>query len=224
MELPYAGAVSSASETPPATASNDSKETPQRGSGHEAITRAAREIFADRGYYGTSIRDIAKEAGLSLSALYYWYPSKQDLLAKLIEDSDRDYHDRCAQALSKAADNPTAKLGALVRVTVEYRVERRIDSHITNREYRNLEPENREHLAQNARAATKLWADVINDGVARGKFQCKYPDDARRTIIAACNAIAQWYDPAGPLTADDLVERYTEIALRVVEARRTRRA
>ncbi len=184
------------------------------------MTNAAREIFAERGYHGTSIRDIAKRAGLSLSALYYWYSSKQELLAALIEESDLDYHARCELALAAAGDDPVQRLRALVHVTVEYRVERRLESSIVVRESRNLEHESIDRMATNAREATKMWADIINDGVAQGIFRCAYPDDARRTIIAACNAIAQWYRPDGEITVAELIDRYSDIALHVVDVPR----
>jgi AcrR family transcriptional regulator len=188
-----------------------------RGAGRDAITRAARETFAERGYHGTSVRDIARGAGLSLSALYYWHPSKQHLLAALVEEFSQDYFQRCNAALRGAGDDPAERLGALVRTTVEYRVTRRVESGITAREWRNLDPGNRERLDGLRRAATRLWADLIADGVARGAFRCAHPDDARRTIVAACNAIAQWYEPGGGTTPDELAERYTAIALRIVD-------
>jgi AcrR family transcriptional regulator len=191
-----------------------------RGGGRDAITDAAREIFAERGYHGTSIRDIAKRAGLSLSALYYWHPSKQHLLAALMEEITHDYFQRCDRALREAADDPAEKLRALVGATVEYRVSRRVESNIAMREWRNLEPDNRERLDGLRHAASQLWADIVADGVARGEFHCTHPDDARRTIVAACNAIAQWYEPGGGIGLDDLVERYTGIALRIVDYRR----
>lgn len=190
-----------------------------RGGGRDAITGAAREIFAERGYHGTSIRDIAKRAGLSLSALYYWHPSKQHLLAALIEEIQHDYFERCDRALRSAGDDPAAKLRALVQATVEYRVSMRVESNIATLEWRNLEPDNRERLDGVRRSATKLWKDIVADGVARGEFHCTHPDDARRAIVAACNAIAQWYEPGGEISLPELVQRYTEIALRVVDHR-----
>lgn len=190
-----------------------------RGGGRDAITGAAREIFAERGYHGTSIRDIAKRAGLSLSALYYWHPSKQHLLAALMEEITHDYFHRCDRALREAGDDPGDRLRALVRATVEYRVSLRVESNIAMREWRNLEPDNRARLDGLRDAASRLWADLVADGVARGAFHCPYPDDARRTIVAACNAIAQWYEPGGGITLPELVERYTDIALRVVDHR-----
>jgi AcrR family transcriptional regulator len=190
-----------------------------RGGGRDAITGAAREIFAERGYHGTSIRDIAKRAGLSLSALYYWHPSKQHLLAALMEEITHDYFTRCDRALREAGDDPGDRLRALVGATVEYRVSLRVESNIAMREWRNLEPDNRARLDGLRDGASNLWADLIDDGVARGAFHCPHPDDARRTIVAACNAIAQWYDPDGGITLSELVERYTDIALRVVDHR-----
>jgi AcrR family transcriptional regulator len=190
-----------------------------RGGGRDAITGAAREIFAERGYHGTSIRDIAKRAGLSLSALYYWHPSKQHLLAALMEEIQHDYFERCDRALRAAGDDPADRLRALVRATVEYRVSLRIESNIATREWRNLEPANRERLDGMRRSASQLWADIVADGVARGEFHCAHPDDARRAIVAACNAIAQWYEPGGEITLPDLVERYSAIALRIVDHR-----
>lgn len=192
--------------------------TVQRGDGHEAITNAAREVFAERGYHAASIRDIAKRAGLSLSALYYWYSSKQDLLTAMIVNSDTEYFARCETALAEAGDDPAARLDAIVRATVEYRVERRLESKITGREISNLTPDASDHIAQSSRKATKMWSDVIDYGISQGAFDCDYPDEARRTIVAACNAIVQWYQPNGKLKTSDLVERYTEIARRVVKA------
>ncbi|WP_245645158.1 TetR/AcrR family transcriptional regulator [Pseudonocardia acaciae] len=188
-----------------------------RGAGRAAITAAAREVFAERGYHGASIRDIAKVAGLSLSALYHWHSSKQDLLAELIQESTNDYFRACERELGEAGDDPAERLGAMVRAAVEYRVRRRVESNIAAREWRNLEPAHQERLDGLRRSATRLWAEVIDDGVARGAFGCPHPADARRAIQAACNAIAQWYDPAGEVDLPELVRRYTGIAMRIVE-------
>ena len=188
-----------------------------RGGGRAAITAAAREIFAERGYHGTSIRDIAERAGLSLSALYYWHPSKQHLLAALLEESTSDYFQACEAALRPAGADPVARLTAMVRASIEYRVRRRVESNLAAREWRSLEPDLRERVGDLRRAATALWSEVVADGAARGAFRCAYPDDARRAIVAACNAVAQWYEPDGEIGLPELVERYTAIALRIVD-------
>ena len=70
-------------------------------------------------------------------------------------------------------------------------------------------------MSQRARCGTTSSTTAC--GVRRGVFACAYPDDARRAVQAACNAVAQWYDPNGPVDVDELVERYIGIAMRIVE-------
>jgi AcrR family transcriptional regulator len=59
------------------------------GSTAEATQRrildAAEELFAERGYAGTSIRDIAERLSMTKAALYYHFPGKLDVLAALVE-------------------------------------------------------------------------------------------------------------------------------------------
>lgn len=190
-----------------------------RGNGLAAIMRSARDIFAERGYHGTSIRDIAKGAGLSLSVLYYYHAGKQELLHALLEDALDDCRRGCETALSVAGDDPATRLSAFVRSTVEYRVRRQVDSLLALRELRNLEPERLERFVERRDALPKLLREIIDDGVARGVFATPHPDEAQRAILAMCNAIAQWYQPDGDLSVTDLVERYVHLALTVVEHR-----
>jgi AcrR family transcriptional regulator len=52
----------------------------------EQIRVVALEMFAERGYAGTSLREIAERLGVSKAAVYYHYPTKEDILASLLED------------------------------------------------------------------------------------------------------------------------------------------
>lgn len=190
-----------------------------RGMGGEAITAAAREVFAERGYHGASIRDIAKRAGLSLSAMYYWHASKQDLLAAMLAEGHREYLRVCGAAIDAAGPDPAQRLAALVRATVSYRVRRQVESLITAQEWRNLDPAHAQPLIASRQELSGLWTAIVEEGVRAGAFHCDHPDDARRAIQAACNAISQWYDPSGPVGSAALEERYAAIALRIVDHR-----
>lgn len=190
-----------------------------RGGGGDAITAAARTVFAERGYHGASIRDIAARAGLSLATLYYWHGSKQELLVALLRESRQDYLRACQEALAAAPGDPASRLGAVVTATVEYRVRRRVESEISAREWRHLDPENVAALDGFRIEAAAMWTAVVEDGVRAGVFDCAHPGEARRAIQAACNAVAQWYHPAGAIGVAELARRHVEIALRIVDHR-----
>ncbi|MBO1332748.1 TetR/AcrR family transcriptional regulator [Streptomyces sp. VRA16 Mangrove soil] len=190
-----------------------------RPAGHKAIIEAAREEFSEQGYGATSIRNIAKRAGVSLSALYYYYKGKQELLVAILDDGLDAYFGACDAALRAAGDDPAERLEALVTATVRFRIEHPVKSSIVLTEGRSLEPEHLARYRRNEERGTRQFREVIEQGLADGVFLTPYPDDARRTVIAMCNAIAQWYRADGEVTPDELVERYVSLALTVVEYR-----
>jgi AcrR family transcriptional regulator len=191
-----------------------------RPAGHQALLDAASAEFARRGYYATSIRDIAARAGVSLSALYHYYPGKQALLAALLHEGIDAYFARCDEALAEAGNDPAGRLAAVVGATVRYRAERSVASLILINEARALPEGEAAAYRERERRATDLFRSAIDAGIASGIFTTPYPDDARRTIIAACNAVAQWYRPDGPVPLEALAERYVTLAYTLLGYRR----
>ncbi len=55
------------------------------GDKREHILNVAEELFAERGFDGTSVRDIAQQAGVNLAMISYYFGSKEKLLESLIE-------------------------------------------------------------------------------------------------------------------------------------------
>lgn len=68
----------------------------------------ARSEFVEHGYGGTSIRTIAKRAGMSLPALYYHYASKQELLVAILDDGLETFLATCREELERSDSSPKA--------------------------------------------------------------------------------------------------------------------
>ena len=58
----------------------------RRTNTREQIRTVALEMFAERGYAGTSLREIAERLGVTKAAVYYHFPTKEDILASLLQD------------------------------------------------------------------------------------------------------------------------------------------
>lgn len=82
------------------------------------ILEVAQELFAERGYAGTSIADIARELGTSKAALYYHFSSKEDILGALITEPVSGYA-RLAERSRRENVTPEELLGALIDLTAE---------------------------------------------------------------------------------------------------------
>jgi len=190
-----------------------------RPTGHQVLLDAARHEFAERGYTGTSVREIARRAGMSLSAMYHYYSGKEELLAALVDESSQAFFTACHEALDKVGDDPGERLAAMVRATVRWRAERRLESNLLITEWRSLSEERREANRKQQHDGSALFKQIVQEGVDQGVFRTPYPDDARRSVIAMCNAVAQWYRDDGELSVDELTERYVQLALVLVEWR-----
>lgn len=187
--------------------------------GLAALRDVARREFVASGYHAVSIRDLAREAGVSLSVLYHYYASKQELLYGVLNDAIDAFHQILAQRMANvdASQDPTGSFLALVQSMVEYRAMLPEESLLFISEFRSLEPQFAERLAGRRDEVGRLFTEAIHNGVRAGVFRTPYPDDARRAIVAMLNGIANWYRTSGPLTVEQLIERYQRLALVIVE-------
>ena len=185
--------------------------------GHTALLQAAREEFADRGYDGASIRSIAERAGLSMSVLYHYYPSKQQLLEAIILETIGAYFSSCEAQLATAGADPVQRLSAAIAGTIRFRVASPARADLPERERRNLSPGFLELYRKRLEDMNSMFRGPIEAGTAAGTFRTPYPHEARRAIIAMCNAVGDWYRPSGALTVDQVVARHTELALTLLQ-------
>lgn len=172
---------------------------------------AALACFVRNGFHGTSIREIASEAGLSVPGLYHHYPSKAALLEKLCEVSMHELH----TALILARESATTTLGrfdALVACLLEFHAEFGEVAFVTYSEIRSLQPEPREQHIASRRGVEQYLIDAVTDGAAEGIFATPEPRHVARAITHICLGVAQWFRHGGPLSVDEIVGIYTEIS------------
>ncbi|MEN8707995.1 MAG: TetR/AcrR family transcriptional regulator [Nocardioides marinisabuli] len=183
----------------------------------ERVRRAALELFAERGFHGTGIRQLAEHAGLSSATLYHYMGTKEDLLVELMRAS--------LERLVAAADDvlvhhagATARLGALVRLHVTSHAERPLETRVVDDEVHALSPERRHEVVALRDRYEAAWQQVIDQGLATGAFSVESAAVARRALLEMCSGVARWFDPAGPVALADLADQYAVLALRLLGA------
>jgi AcrR family transcriptional regulator len=186
---------------------------PQEAHGDAMIIEASIATMAEHGYHGTSVRDIALRAGLSPAALYHHFPSKQAVLALIMERGIDDLLARSRSAVSEAGEDPVEQLRALVEVHILYHLGDQRATMIGTSELRALEePTRTVHLAKR-HAQQGLFDGVVAAGVEKGVFHTPEPAEASRAIVVMCTGVASWFSPEGPATRDEMVERYQRLSL-----------
>jgi AcrR family transcriptional regulator len=185
----------------------------------QVISGAAVRLFHDRGYHGTSIRDIAGEAKVGIATLFHHHGSKVELLRRIMDAAFDDLLAEMEPAVAAAGDDPTARLSAAVRTYVRRQCESPRENAIAASEMRSIEPPVLDELAAKRERVHRLFASAIADGVASGTFVCDVPQETARAVHAMCSAVSGWYRDDGPMAPDEVADLYVGMALRVVGAR-----
>jgi AcrR family transcriptional regulator len=84
-----------------------------RSQSREKLISAAKEIFAEKGYYNCKVSDIARRAGMSQGSVYWYFPSKEELLKTVLAEG----FNRIDAVLTSAVAHPgnaAARLEVLI--------------------------------------------------------------------------------------------------------------
>jgi hypothetical protein len=116
-------------------------------------------------------------------------------------------------ALLGAAEDATSRLAAAVRAHVTFHAFRRMESFVAASEIRSLSPEDKTRNIEQRDRYEDIFVQILADGVASGEFATPYPDEVARALLAMCTAVATWYRSDGPLSVDDVAQRYVQLAM-----------
>lgn len=180
------------------------------------VRTAALELFAERGFHGTGIRDLAQRAGLSTATLYHYMGTKEDLLAEIMRDSMTLLIRAAEQTGAHGA--PTERITRLVQIHVLAHAARPLHTRVADDELRALSPALRAEITGLRDAYETFWRAAITDGVTAGEFRVREPGVARLALLEMCSGVARWYQPHGPLSVQELAARYVEMALGLLTA------
>jgi AcrR family transcriptional regulator len=184
------------------------------------IEDVASTLFSHRGYAATSMRDIARALDLQGGSLYAHIPSKEAVLAAIVEEAAEDFHAAVrpiAEREGPAADRLREMVAAHVRVVTGGRERAKVFLF----EWTFLGQERREAIARSRLAYQRYFERVVAEGVAAGELQTADPRLAAVFVLSAMNAIAHWYRPDGPLGPEALASHYAELFLQGLRAATT---
>ena len=170
----------------------------------EELTRIAARLFAERGYPGTSLADLADELGIQKPSLYHHIASKEDLLWEVAWDG--------AEAFHRALDGVPADAPATERIRLALRahlgvVAAQVDvATVFVREWRHLSGERRDRFIAERRRYEERVRDLFRDGVERSELRTDLDvPTAALLFLSAAHWAYAWLRPGGD--TDELADR-----------------
>ena len=175
------------------------------------ITKAALRCFVINGYHGTTIRQVAAEAGLSVPGVYHHFGSKQSILVHLSEVAMHELLSASTRSVAGAGDAVLDRFDALVECLVEFHANFADVAFVTFSEIRSLDTHARERHLAARRREQELITELVEEGVQEGIFATEDPRHVARAISSICIGISQWYHPDRGLSVDGLAETHVRI-------------
>ena len=170
------------------------------------LTRAAARLFAQKGYHGTSVGDLAEALGLQKGSLYTHIDSKADLLWEVAREGAEAFH-AALDALPEdgpVLDRIRAALRAHLRVVAE-----QLDiATVFVREWRYLEGERREQFVAERRRYEERIRALFREGREVGELRTDLDDGTAALLaLSAANWAYTWLRPGAD--TDELADRFT---------------
>jgi AcrR family transcriptional regulator len=184
------------------------------------LLEAAVAAFAERGFHGTTTRDIASAAGMSPAAVYVHHKSKEELLHLISRTGHERTLDLVRTAIASESD-PAGQLAAVVRTFAVHHARAHTSARIVNYELAALSDDALREIKQLRRAITGEIRALVERGVQVGAFDTPNPSMAATALLSLGIDIARWYRDEGAWSPEEIGDFYADLALRMVGGRPT---
>jgi len=174
------------------------------------ILRTAAAIFADKGYHDSSIRDISRATGISLSGLYYYFRSKDELLFLIQDHCFSVVLESAQQALAGETD-PETRLRLLVENHLRFFINNMKEMKVLSHEAGSLTGDYKRVVNAKKRQYTELCIQVLGELLPT-------TDEAERRVAAfslfgMMNWIYNWYSPERDVSVAELARNMSQLFL-----------
>ena len=195
---------------------------PKKRNREAEVINAAIEVFSEKGYAAASIQDVADRVGVLKGSLYYYINSKEDLLFRIVDD----VHHQSTEILEavRVLDLPPIEA---IRTYIEKHVEWYLNNvkevSVFFREWRHLSGERLNTAKQRRRGYEQVVRDMITAAQDAGDIDASVePKYASMYVLAAVNAVPDWYRPRGTDSAQRISEAYADMTVGMLTGTRVR--
>ena len=184
----------------------------------ETLLAAAAKTFAEQGYHGTSMRDLARASGFSLAGIYHYVDRKQELLFQIQDRSFALVEEGAREAIAACPD-PESRLRAFIRHHVVFFTSHMDEMKVLAHEEDELTGAMRAQVRRRKKEYAGLLDALLRDIPGRHAD----PHIAAYALFGMINWIYTWYKSRLDGDASELAREMGDIFLNGLSGRRKRK-
>lgn len=178
----------------------------------EQIRQVAQNMFREKGYAATSMRDLANEVGIEAASLYNHIRSKELLLKEICLDTADEFFSAIVKVETQEL-RADMKLAALIQEHIKVIVTNIDGAAVFLHEWRFLKEPHFSEVKAKRRTYRKKFEAIVNQGVEEGIFKQVDPKIFSLVVLSALNWVYDWFKADGPLSGDDLARQFSYLIL-----------
>lgn len=176
----------------------------------ELILQEAARLFHEKGYKGTTLRELAKFSGVKGGSIYHHFSSKQEILCHIMEKTMKTLIEGVREAISPET-SPYEKLRKAIRFHIEFHTQAVSETYVTDSELHSLEPENYQKIVNLRDEYEKLYISIMQSGTEAGQLNIENVELATKGLMQMCTGVSYWYRPDGSLSTAEIADNYIDI-------------
>lgn len=187
--------------------------TTRRGLVESQIVDAATELFAERGFAGTSLQDIAEATGLTRPALYHYFSSKEDLLSRLVSDITVGPAGDLRRIRRNESLSLVERLRGMAASIALLQAQGPARFRLIVRSEAELPAALAKTYHAGRRSVLREFTAVVDEGVRSGELRPVDPRTAALGIIGLCNWVAWWHKPGSDEADRQVADALADMAV-----------
>ncbi|OUJ76305.1 hypothetical protein BXP70_00225 [Hymenobacter crusticola] len=178
----------------------------------QLILDEAAKLFKERGFAGTSMRDLGAQVGMEAASMYNHINSKDEILETICFYVSNTYISHLTE-IENTADSYVDKIKALIRLHIRLMVEDGAAVSVGNNDWKYLTGNKLAEFKEARKRYERGFATLIEEGIAAGEFQPVNVSVALFTILSAVRWVELWYRPGRGVSPEELEENIMTILL-----------
>ena len=176
------------------------------------VLKTSAAIFAEKGYHSTSIRDIARATEMSLSGLYYYFKSKDELLFLIQDYCFSTVIEDCHKLLD-GVDDPVHRLKLLIENHLHYFVHNMNEMKVLSHEANAISGDLFKKVNSKKRQYVDLVMALLEEIAREHRVRGVDLRVATFSLFGMMNWIYNWYNPRKDVNVAGLAQNITRIFL-----------
>jgi AcrR family transcriptional regulator len=179
----------------------------------QSILDTGTDLFAEKGYDATSMRDIATAAGVSKALLYHHFASKEDIYARIAFSATRHLNSFVFARIPEDGTSAEKLRAFMVAAATFFSEHRAAWVAASNAFWSDPDRHRMERRLARRREFEAKLRSIVREGVDSGEFNPIDPAMTGRLILSGINWMHRWHDPDKSLTPEQIVDQYADILL-----------